>query len=480
MSYVTYTTYKMAVEKFDVVIIGSGPGGYVAAIRAAQLGLKTAIVEKDKELGGTCLNVGCIPSKALLTSSDHYVFAKKEAAKHGIVLENVGLDLGKMLARKDKVVKTMNGGVKALMKGNKITTFQGLGTITAPGRITVKPAEGDSQEIEATNIVVATGSVPVELANMKFDGNIIVSSTEALTFEKAPEKLVVIGGGAIGLELGSVWSRLGSEVIVLEFLPRIALGFDLELANMLQKSLTAQGMAFHLETKVSSVKVENGRAVATATKGEEALTFEADKVLVSVGRRAFAKGVFAESVKVAMDDRGRVKVDEHFKTNVEGVYAIGDVIAGPMLAHKAEEEGIACVEMIAGKAGHVNYEVIPGIIYTNPELAGVGLTEDLAKEEGMDVRIGKFPFRANGRAVANEDYEGIVKFVADAKSDRILGAHILSHAASELIAETVAVMEFGGSSEDLGRTVHAHPTLSEAVKEAALNVEKRALHIGNR
>jgi len=467
-------------DKFDVVIIGSGPGGYVAAIRAAQLGLKTAIVEKDKELGGTCLNIGCIPSKALLTSSDHYVFAKKEAVKHGIILDNIGLDLAKMLARKDKVVKTMNGGVKALMKGNKITTFQGLGTVTAPGRVAIKADEGESQEIEAAHIVIATGSVPIELANMKFDGNVIVSSTEALTFEKAPQRLVVIGGGAIGLELGSVWSRLGSEVIVLEFLPRIALGFDLELANLLQRSLTAQGIVFHLETKVTSVKVEKGRAVATAMRGGEELKFEADKVLVSVGRRAFAKGVFGEKLGVAVDDRGRVKVDEHFRTNVDGIYAIGDVIAGPMLAHKAEEEGIACVEMIAGKAGHVNYDVIPAIIYTNPELAGVGVTEDFAKENGMNVRIGKFPFRANGRAVANEDVEGVVKFVADAETDRILGAHILAHAASELIAETVAVMEFGGSSEDLGRTVHAHPTLSEAVKEAALNVEKRALHIGNR
>ena len=467
-------------DKFDVVIIGSVPGGYVAAIRAAQLGLKTAIVEKDKELGGTCLNIGCIPSKALLTSSDHYVFAKKEAAKHGIVLENVGLDLAKMLARKDKVVKTMNGGVRALMKGNKITTFQGLGTVKAPGRVAIRPDEGDSQEIEAAHIVIATGSVPVELANMKFDGDVIVSSTEALTFEKAPEKLVVIGGGAIGLELGSVWSRLGSEVIVLEFLPRIALGFDLELANLLQRSLTAQGMAFHLETKVASVKVEKGRAVAIATKGGEELKFEADKVLVSVGRRAFAKGVFGEKLGVALDDRGRVKVDDHFRTNVEGIYAIGDVIAGPMLAHKAEEEGIACVELIADKAGHVNYEVIPGVIYTNPELAGVGMTEDLAKEKGLSVHVGKFPFRANGRALASEDVEGVVKFVADAETDRILGASILSHAASELVAEIVAVMEFGGSSEDLGRTVHAHPTLSEAVKEAALAVEKRAIHIGNR
>src|SRR3954469_16227165 len=286
MSHVTYTTHKMASEKFDIVIIGSGPGGYVAAIRAAQLGLKTAIVEKDKELGGTCLNVGCIPSKALLASSDHYVFAKKEAGKHGIVLENVGLDLAKMLARKDKVVKTMNSGVKMLMKGNKITTFTGLGTVTAAGHVSIKGDDGKTQEIETKNVVIATGSVPVELANMKFDGKVVVSSTEALTFDKAPDKLLVIGGGAIGLELGSVWSRLGSEVIVLEFLPRIALGFDLELANMLQKSLTAQGMAFHLQTKCSSVKVENGRSTATATKGEEELKFEADKVLVSVGRRA--------------------------------------------------------------------------------------------------------------------------------------------------------------------------------------------------
>jgi dihydrolipoamide dehydrogenase len=467
-------------DKFDVIIIGSGPGGYVAAIRAAQLGLKTALIEKDKELGGTCLNVGCIPSKALLASSDHYVFAKKEASKHGIIMDNIGLDLATMLARKDKVVRTMNSGVKMLMKGNKITTFNGLGTVTAPHRVAIRLADGAAQEIEGAHIIVATGSVPVELANMKFDGNVIVSSTEALTFEKAPQRLLVIGAGAIGLELGSVWSRLGSEVIVLEFLPRIAPGFDLELANMLQRSLTAQGMAFHLETKVSSVKVEGGRAIAVASKGDAELKFEADKVLVSVGRRAFAKGVFGDKLGVTIDDRGRVKVDDHFRTNVEGIYAIGDVIAGPMLAHKAEEEGIACVELIAGKAGHVNYDVIPGVIYTNPELAGAGLTEDQAKEKGINVRIGKFPFRANGRAVANEDVEGVVKFVADGESDKILGAHILSHAASELIAETVAVMEFGGSSEDLGRTVHAHPTLSEAVKEAALAVEKRAIHIGNR
>ena len=467
-------------EKFDVVIIGSGPGGYIAAIRAGQLGLKTAIVEKDKELGGTCLNVGCIPSKALLTSSDHFMFAKKEAEKHGIMIDEVHVDLPKMQQRKDKVVKTMNSGVRALMKTNKVTTFEGLGAISAPGKVSIKSSSGEVQEIETKNIVIATGSVPAELPFAKFDGKTIVSSTEALCFTEPPKKLLVIGAGAIGLELGSVWSRLGSEVTMLEFLPRIAVGFDLELSNLLQRSMTAQGITFHLETKVSAVKIDNGRAVATATKGKEELKFDADKVLVSVGRRPFSEGVGAEKVGVEFDERKRIKVDKHFRTNVEGIYAIGDVIAGPMLAHKAEDEGIACVELIAGKSGHVNYDAIAGIIYTNPELAGVGLTEDQAKEKGIDVRIGKFPFRANGRALANEDVDGMVKFVADAKTDRILGAHILQHAASELIAEAVSVIEFGGSSEDLGRTCHSHPTLSEAVKEAALAVEKRALHIVNR
>ena len=467
-------------ERFDVVIIGSGPGGYVAAIRAGQLGLKTAIVEKDKELGGTCLNIGCIPSKALLTSSDHFVFAKKEAEKHGIMIENVTVDLGKMQQRKEKVVKTLTGGVRALMKTNKVTTFEGLGTITAPGKVSVKSSKGETQEIETKNIVIATGSVPIELPCAKFDGDKIVSSTEALCFTEPPKRFLVIGAGAIGLELGSVWNRLGSEVTILEFLPRIAVGFDLELSNLLQRSLTAQGITFHLETKVNAVKVDNGHVTATATKGYEELKFEADKALVSVGRKPFTEGLGAEKAGVEFDDKKRIKIDKNFRTNVEGIYAIGDVIAGPMLAHKAEDEGIACVEIIAGKAGHINYDAIAGIIYTNPELAGVGITEDQAKEKGLDVRVGKFPFRANGRALANEDVDGMVKFVADAKTDRILGAHILQHAASELIAEAVSVIEFGGSSEDLARTCHSHPTLSEAVKEAAMNVEKRALHIVNR
>src|SRR5437763_15310 len=467
-------------EKFDVVIIGSGPGGYIAAIPAGQLGLKTALVEKDKELGGTCLNIGCIPSKALLTSSDHFMFAKKEAEKHGVMFDGVHVDLGKMQHRKDKVVKTFTSGVRALMKTNKVTTFEGFGTIAAPGRVSVKSSDGKTQELETKNIVIATGSAPVDLPFAKFDGKTIVSSTEALSFTEPPKKLLVIGAGAIGLELGSVWNRLGSEVTMLEFLPRIAVGFDLELSNLLQRLLTAQGITFHLETKVSAVKVDNGHATVTAVKNGEELKFEADKVLVSVGRRPFSDALGAEKVGVAFDEKRRIKVDKHFRTNVDGIYAIGDVIAGPMLAHKAEDEGIACVEIIAGKAGHVNYEAIAGISYTNPELAGVGLTEDQAKDRGIDVRIGKFPFRANIRAMCSADVEGMVKFAADAKTERVLGAHILHHAASELIAEAVSVIEFGGSSEDIGRTTHSHPTLSEAVREAALNVEKRALHIINR
>jgi dihydrolipoamide dehydrogenase len=470
----------MASEKFDVVIIGSGPGGYVAAIRAGQLGLKTALVERDKELGGACLNVGCIPSKALLTSSDHFMFAKKEAAKHGIIIENATVDLNKMLQRKDKVVKTINTGVRSLMKTNKVMTFEGLGTITAPGKVSVKGSDGNTQEVETKNIIIATGSAPVEFPFAKFDGQTIVSSTEALCFTETPKKFLVIGAGAIGLELGSVWSRLGSDVTILEFLPRIAVGFDLELSNLLQRSLTAQGITFHLEAKVSAIEVKDGRAVATATKGNEELKFDADKVLVCVGRKPFSEGLGAEKVGVDLDDKKRIKVDKHFKTNIDAIYAIGDVIAGPMLAHKAEDEGISCVEHMAGKDGHINYDAIPGIIYTNPELAGVGVTEEQAKEQKLDYRVGRFPFRASGRALANEELDGMVKIIAEAKTDRIIGGHVLQHAASELIAEIVSVIEFGGSSEDLARTTHAHPTLSEAVKEAAMNVEKRALHILNR
>src|SRR5438132_1894469 len=376
-------------EQFDVIIIGSGPGGYVAAIRAGQLGLKTAMVEKDKDLGGTCLNVGCIPSKALLTSSDHFIFAKKEAEKHGIVVGSVDVDLNKMQQRKEKVVKTLTGGVRALMKTNKVTTFEGFGTITAPGKVSVKSSDGKTQEIETKNIIIATGSAPIELPFAKFDGKTIVSSTEALTFTEPPREFLVIGAVASGLELGSVWSRLGSKVTILEFLPRIAVGFDLELSNLLQRSLTGQGITFHLETKVSAIKIDKGRVTATATRGNEELKFEAAKVLVPVGRKPFSEGLGAEKVGVEFDEKKRIKVDQHFKTNVDGIYAIGDVIAGQMLAHKAEDEGMACVERIAGKDGHINYDAIAGIIYTNPELAGVGLTEDQAKEKGIGYRVGR-------------------------------------------------------------------------------------------
>ena len=388
---------------FDLIVIGSGPGGYVAAIRAAQLGLKTAIVEKTKALGGTCLNIGCIPSKALLNSSHHFSFAKKEAAAHGVVLGDVRLDLPTMLKRKDKTVAQLTGGVAFLMKKNKVSVFEGTGTITAPGKVHIALNNGTQEDLDAKHIIIATGSVPIDLPTMPVDGQTSVTSTEALSFDAVPEKLVVIGGGAIGLELGSVWARLGAQVTVVEFLPRLAPGFDLELARELQKSLEKEGLKFLLETKVDGIDIADSRATvrATAKDGKE-ITLEADKVLVAVGRRAFLGSVAPDSLGLALDERKRVKVDEHYHTNLPGIYAIGDVIAGPMLAHKAEEEGIACVERIAGKAGHVDYDVIPGVIYTHPEVATVGLSEEQAKEKGLDVKIGKFPFRANGRALASD------------------------------------------------------------------------------
>jgi dihydrolipoamide dehydrogenase len=467
-------------SEFDLIIIGSGPGGYVAAIRAGQLGLKTAIIEKSKALGGTCLNIGCIPSKALLNSSHHYAFARKEAAAHGVIIGDVQLDLATMLKRKDKTVAQLTGGVAFLMKKNGVTRYEGIGRITAPGKVTVTGTDGAEQELSAPHIILATGSVPVDLPNMPVDGHTVVTSTEALSFPEVPKRLVVIGGGAIGLELGSVWSRLGAEVTVVEFLPRIALGFDLELARGLQRALEAGGLKFHLEAKVETVVAKQDLAFVQAT-GKEGKTFtlEAEKVLVAVGRRAYLGDTVSDEVRLTLDERRRVQVNEHFQTNIPGIYAIGDVISGPMLAHKAEEEGIACVERIAGKAGHVNYDVIPGVIYTHPELASAGLSEEQAKEKGIAVRIGKFPFKANGRALASDDAEGFVKLIADAHTDKLLGAHILCAAASELIAEAVTIMEFGGSAEDLARTVHAHPTLSEAVKEAALSVDGRAIHIAN-
>jgi dihydrolipoamide dehydrogenase len=462
-------------SQFDLVVIGAGPAGYVAAIRAAQLGLKTALVEKNKALGGTCLNIGCIPSKALLNSTEHFHFAKKNAAKHGIIIDKVTLDLAKMHSRKDGVVKQLTGGVEFLIKKNGITRIEGVAQITAAGKVTV--TGGKTEEIEAKNILIATGSVPSEIPHLPIDGTTVVTSTEALSFPEVPKRLLVIGGGAIGLELGSVWARLGSQVTVVEFLPRIAAFYDPDVTTTLQKCLTSEGITFQLDTAVIALTVKKGVATATLKPKDGAeSTIEADKVLVAVGRKPFIGGVVAESLGVKLTQRGQIEVDAHYGTNIPGIYAIGDVIAGPMLAHKAEDEGVACVERIAGKAGHLNYDIIPNVIYTEPEVSSVGLTETAAKEKGISVNVGKFIFKANGRAIAADATEGFVKIVADAKNDRLLGAQIIGTGASELIAECVSVMEFGGSAEDIARTIHAHPTLTEAVKEAALGVGKRALH----
>ncbi len=460
---------------FDLVVIGAGPAGYVAAIRAAQLGLKTALVEKDKTLGGTCLNIGCIPSKALLASSEHLHFAQKKAANHGILFEKLSIDLAKMHARKDAVVKQLTGGVEFLIKKNGITRYEGTGKVTAAGKVTVTGAK--TEELETTNILLATGSVPSEIPHLPVDGNTVVTSTEALSFGEVPKRLLVIGGGAIGLELGSVWARLGSAVTVVEFLPRIAAFYDPDVTTALQKCLAAEGITFQLDTAVTALSVKKGVATATlkAKDGTES-TIEADKVLVSVGRKPYLAGVVDESLGLKLTARGQVETDAHYATNIPGVYAIGDIISGPMLAHKAEEEGVACVERLAGKAGHVNYDIIPNVIYTEPEVSSVGLTETAAKEKGIAVNVGKFIFKANGRAIAADATEGFVKIVADAKTDRLLGAQIISTNASELIAECVSVMEFGGSAEDIARTIHSHPTMMESVKEAALAVAKRSLH----
>ncbi|MEM9399557.1 MAG: dihydrolipoyl dehydrogenase [Verrucomicrobiota bacterium] len=461
---------------FDLIVIGGGPAGYVAAIRASQLGLNTAVIEKRKALGGTCLNVGCIPSKALLNSSEHYHFAKERFAAHGILAKELSYDLDKMMGRKDQVVTTLTKGLDFLFKKNKISRFFGHGTLVDADCVSVTDESGEVKRLYAKNILIASGSEPVELPFMKFDGDKILNSTHALSLAETPESIIVIGAGAIGLELGSVWNRLGSKVTVLEFLPKIAPGFDEELAKGLQKSLAKQGLEFHLETKVLSAEInENGVKITAEQKGQQ-LTYEASKVLVSVGRRPYAENLGLDTLNITMTERGRIQVNEHWQTSVSGIYAIGDVIDGPMLAHKAEDEGVAVAEHISGKAAHVNYDVIPGVVYTEPEAAGVGLTEEAAKEQKLEYKVGKFSFQANGRALANDQNEGFAKIISCAQTDRILGAHILASGASELIAETVVLMEFGGSAEDLARTVHAHPTMSESVKEAALGADGRIIH----
>jgi dihydrolipoamide dehydrogenase len=451
---------------FDLIVLGGGPAGYVAAIRAAQLGKKVACVEKRPTLGGTCLNIGCIPSKALLDSSEFFEQAKHKAARHGIVLPKVDLDLAAMMKRKDNVVKGNTDGISYLFKKYGVTPVYGTARLVGPGKVDVKLNDGKPTQLEASAVLLATGSEPATLPNLPTDGKHIVTSTEALAFDKLPEHLLVVGAGYIGLELGSVWLRLGSKVTVVEFLPRILPLTDTEIAGLVQKSLTKQGMTFHLGAKVNAAKVEGNKVVVTAQSEKGDLKSECDKVLVAVGRRPVSQGMGLEEAGVKLD-KGKAVVDEHFQTAVPGVYAIGDLIDGPMLAHKAMEEGIAVAEMLAGQPAHVNYDAIPSVIYTWPEVASVGKTEDQLKEAGVEYRVGKFPFIASGRAKAMDETEGVVKVLADAKTDRLLGVHIFGPRASDMIAEAVTTMEFVGSAEDIARIVHAHPTLSEALGEAA-------------
>ena len=461
-------------ESYDVIVIGGGPGGYVCAIRAAQLGLKTACVEKSATLGGTCLNIGCIPSKALLQSSENYEEARHAFADHGVLVDGVRLDLARMMARKGEVVGANVKGVEFLFRKNKVTWIKGEGRIAAPGRVEVN---GDAYD--AKSIVVATGSESLTLPGVEVDEDAIVTSTGALELDEVPKRLAVIGGGYIGLELGSVWRRLGAEVTVIEYLDRLVPGMDSEIAKQFERTLGRQGVKFRLGTKVVGARRGNDGVTLTLepAKGGEPEEMQADVVLVAIGRKPYTAGLGLDQVGVALDERGRVKVDGHYATSVPGIYAIGDVIAGPMLAHKAEEEGVACAERIAGQAGHVNYAVIPGVVYTWPEVASIGQTEDALKQQGTAYRVGKFPFTANGRARAMGSTDGFVKILADQETDRILGAHIIGPDAGTLIAELATAMEFGASSEDVARTCHAHPSLSEAVKEAALAVENRAIHV---
>ncbi|MBC7693217.1 MAG: dihydrolipoyl dehydrogenase [Methylotenera sp.] len=472
----------MSAENFDVIVIGGGPAGYVAAIRAAQLGFKTVCVEKGKTLGGTCLNVGCIPSKALLDSSEHYHYAKTKFAKHGVMVSDVKLDLPAMMKRKDAVVRQLVNGVAGLFKKHKIETVTGHGKLAG--------LEGDLKKVEvetetgkrtllAPRILLATGSEATQLPFLPFDGKRVLSSTEALEIPEVPKHLVVIGGGVIGLELGSVWSRLGAKVTVIEFQDRIVPGVDRQAGAELHKSLVKQGLEFKLLTKCLGATKSGDwmlvEAEEIATKNK--FTLECDYVLVSTGRRPYTAGLGLETFGITTDKMGRIGIDSHFQTSAPGIYAVGDIVAGPMLAHKAEEEGIAAIEIMAGQAGHVNYEAIPNVVYTWPELACVGATEEELQERGVEYKAGSFPFMANGRAKAMDETDGFVKILADAKTDRVLGVHIVGARASDMIAEAVAVMEFGGSAGDIARTSHAHPTLPEIMKEAAMAVSKRQIHM---
>ncbi|HEY7088507.1 MAG TPA: dihydrolipoyl dehydrogenase [Tepidisphaeraceae bacterium] len=455
----------------DLIVIGAGPGGYVAAIRAAQLGMKVACVERQY-LGGTCLNVGCIPSKALLDSSEKLYAAKHQFSRHGIGVGEISLDLAKMMSRKEQVVKALTGGVGLLFKKNKVEHIVGQAEIVGSDSVEV-----NGRRYSAKRILIATGSAPIELPSLKFDGKNILSSTEVLSIPQVPKRMIVVGAGYIGLEMASVWSRLGSDVLVLEFLERCLPPSDAEMAGALQKLLEKQGLKFRFKTTAESAKVEGGKVKVTWKSGDQTGVEEVDKVLVSVGRRPVTDSLGLDRVGVKLDKKGFIPVDSRFQTNIPGIFAIGDVIGGIMLAHKAEEEGIAAVELMAGNAGHVNYAACPAVVYTHPELAQVGLTEEEARQRNGQINIGKFPFIANGRARGMDETDGFVKVIADAKTDRLLGVHILAAHASDIIAEAVVAIEMGASSEDVARSFHAHPTLPEALKEAALAVEKRAIHI---
>ena len=463
-------------EKFQAVVIGGGPGGYVCAIRLSQLGLKTACIESRGSLGGTCLNVGCIPSKNLLNLSENYHKAKN-FSKLGIEVGEVKLNLEKMMKNKDKAVTTLTKGIEFLFKKNKVTYIKGTGSFKSSNSISILDDQKKETIIETEKTIISTGSVPVSLPGIQFDEKVIVSSTGALTLQKVPKKLVVVGGGYIGLEMGSVWSRLGAEVHVVEFLENITPGMDREISAEFMKILKKQGINFHMQTKVESIKKSNnGAIVSTSNKEGKKTDFECDVVLISVGRKPNTNNLNLEKINIELDDKKRIKTNKSFQTNINNIYAIGDVIDGPMLAHKAEEEGIAVAENIAGQSGHVNYDIIPGVIYTAPEVASIGKTEEQLKEANIKYKIGKFSFMANSRAKAIDEAEGFVKILADEKTDRVLGAHIIGPHAGELIAEIGVAMEFGASSEDIARTCHAHPTFSEAVKEAALSVANRAIH----
>ena len=464
-------------DEFDIIVIGGGPGGYVAAIRASQLGKKTACIESRGALGGTCLNIGCIPSKSLLHSSELFKKANSEFKSLGINTGNISIDISKMMQHKKKSVDTLTKGVEFLFKKNKVTYFKGHGSFLDTNSIEIKLNDGTKKSIKGKNIVVATGSSVLSLPNITIDEKVIVSSTGALSLPKIPKKLIVIGGGYIGLEMGSVWSRLGTQVEVIEYLDHITPGMDKEISDSFLKILKKQGLKFHLSTKVNSVKKNSNGAIVEATSKEgDIKKFDADVVLMSVGRKPNTNGLNLKKVGIELDDKGRIKTGKNFDTNVPNIFAIGDVISGPMLAHKAEEEGIAVAEYLAGKYGHVNYDVIPGVVYTSPEVAYVGKTEEELKLKKISYNVGKFPFLANSRAKINDEADGFVKILADKTTDKILGVHMIGPDVGNMIAEMALAMEFGASAEDVARTCHAHPTLTEAIKEAALAVDKRPIH----